>query len=264
MSNLVINYPRVVSREEWLQARIALLAQEKEHTKAGDRLNTARRELPMVRVDEDYTFDGPAGRVRLLDVFEGRPQLIVYHFMWRWENGEPLDEGCRGCSGWADEIARGHLTHLKQHNTTLALISRAPYAKLAPFKQRMGWTLPWYSSFGSTFSFDYHASFDESVRPIVYNYRTPAEHAQAGTGYYFEERQQPYDLHAISCFLRRGDDVFHTYSNYGRGSEMAGGSAHLCDLTALGRQEAWEEPKNRARIEGVPQRPDAIPYPDES
>jgi predicted dithiol-disulfide oxidoreductase (DUF899 family) len=257
-----LNYPRVASRAEWLQARRQLLAEEKKFTQERDRLNIRRRELPMVRVDQDYAFEGPEGRLRLVDLFKGRPQLLVYHFMWRWQQGQPLDEPCRGCSGWADEIARGHLSQLHRRNTELALISRAPMAKITPFKQRMGWKLPWYSSAGNNFNFDFHVSFDERVAPIEYNYRTKAEHVAAGTGGYVEG-EQPFDMPGFSCFLRKGDEVFHTYSTYARGTESAGGSYHLLDLTALGRQEDWELPKGRAAGGGLPPRPDLSPYPDE-
>jgi len=262
MTTPTINYPRAVSRAEWLQERTALLADEKNFTHARDRLNARRRELPMVRIDEPYVFDSATGRRSLLDLFEGRLQLFVYHFMWRWEKGEPLDEPCRGCSGWGDQIARGHLNALHHRHTTLALISRAPMSKIAPFKQRMGWTLPWYSSFGSRFNFDFNVSFDAQTAPMVYNYRTRAEHQAHGTDYYFEA-EPPFDLHGLSCFLRKGDQVFHTYSSYGRGAEEVGGSSFFMDLTALGRQEEWEEPKGRIVNSGVPQRPDLNPYPDE-
>ncbi len=257
-----LNYPRAVSRAEWLKARQQLLVAEKEFTQQRDRLNLRRRELPMVRIDEDYVFEGPAGKLRLIDLFKGRQQLIVYHFMWRWEKGQPLEEPCRGCSGWADEIARGHLSQLRRRNTELVLVSRAPLARITPFKQRMGWTLPWYSSADNRFNFDFHVSFDETIAPIVYNFRTKADHIARGTGPYVES-EQPFDMPGISCFLRKGDEVYHTYSAYARGVEMSGGSYHLMDLTACGRQEDWEEPKGRAAGGGLPPRPDLSPYPDQ-
>ncbi|HEY5550623.1 MAG TPA: DUF899 family protein, partial [Opitutaceae bacterium] len=167
-----IEYPPIVSRDEWLAARMRLLETEKEFTKARDRLNTRRRELPMVQMEKDYVFEGPGGNARLIDLFAGRQQLIVYHFMWLWEKCQPLDEGCRSCSGWADQIARGHFTSLHARGTSLVLISRAPFAKIAPFKKRMGWTIPWYSSFGGDFNHDFNVTLDESVAPIVYNYRS--------------------------------------------------------------------------------------------
>lgn len=240
-----IQYPRAVSRAEWLTARLALLEREKALTRERDRLNAARRELPMVRIDQDYVFTGPDGKVRLPDLFAGRRQLIVYHFMWRWENGQPLDEPCKGCSGFADQIARGHLTTLRDRHTEFVLISRAPLEKIAAFKRRMGWNIPWFSSAGTTFNHDFGVTIDSSVTPPAYNYKTKAEHAAAGTDYYFDSAE-PFDLHGLSCFLRRDDEVFHTYSSYGRGVEDVLGPARLLDQTALGRQEEWEEPKGRA------------------
>jgi len=240
-----IKYPRAVSRAEWLKERTKLLAREKEMTKARDRLNTARRELPMVRVDEDYVFEGPAGKARLSDLFAGRPQLLVYHFMWHWEKGQALDEPCKGCSNWADHLARGHFTSLHQRNTSLALITRGPLAKVEPFRARMGWSFPLYSSFGTRFNHDFGVTIDSSIAPPVYNYRTKEEHTKAGTGYYFEN-EEPFDSHGLSAFLRRGKEIFHTYSTYGRGAEDSGMSSFLLDMTALGRQEEWEEPKGQA------------------
>jgi predicted dithiol-disulfide oxidoreductase (DUF899 family) len=256
------NYPNVVTRTEWLAARKKLLAKEKELTRQRDALNTDRRRLPMVQVEKKYVFDGPKGKASLLDLFEGRPQLIVYHFMWLWDAGKPLDRGCPSCSAFADHIARGHLTHLHSRGTSLSLVSRAPLSRIAPFKARMGWTIPWYSSSGSDFNYDFHVSFDESVMPLEYNYMTKAEHEKAGTSYYFQD-SQPFDLHGLSCFLRDGDKVFHTYSTYGRGAEAVGGAYYFLDLTALGRQEDWEEPKGRATGLGAPAGSEKIVYPDE-
>jgi predicted dithiol-disulfide oxidoreductase (DUF899 family) len=256
-----LSYPQVVSREEWLRARAILLDQEKELTRTRDRLNTARRELPMVHIKKNYIFDSPDGPKSLLDLFAGRLQLIVYHFMWRWEKGEPLDNPCPGCSGWADEITRGHFNRLHSRNTTLALVSRAPLAKILPFKKRMGWTIPWYSSFGNSFNYDFHVTIDGSVAPVIYNYRTPAEHEAAGSSGYLEG-EQPFDLPGLSCFLRKGNDVYHTYSTYGRGTETTGGDYYFLDLTALGRQEDWEKPDGRSADKNLP-RPDLNPYPDE-
>ncbi|MGA7883917.1 MAG: DUF899 domain-containing protein [Terrimicrobiaceae bacterium] len=221
-----------------------------------------RRRLPMVRIEKDYVFEGPDGKASLLDLFEDRLQLIIYHFMWLWDAGEPLDKGCSSCSAWADHIARGHLTHLHARSTSLALVSRAPLAKIAPFKARMGWAVPWYSSFGSDFNYDFHVTLDESVAPLEYNYRTETEHEKAGTSYYLEG-EQPFDLPGLSCFLRDGDKVFHTYSTYGRGGETVGGAYYFLDLTALGRQEDWEEPKGRATALGAEAGSDKILYPDE-
>ncbi|WP_441286984.1 DUF899 domain-containing protein [Sorangium sp. KYC3313] len=258
-----IELPRVVSRAEWLEARKALLAREKELTRARDRLNADRRRLPMVEVTEPYEFSGAHGKLRLLDLFEGRQQLIVYHFMWLFEDdGTPKDRGCPSCSGYADQISKGHLRHWHNVGTTFALISRAPWEKIAPFKARMGWPVPWYSSAGSRFNHDYHVTLDESVAPVEYNYRTPAEHEQAGSAYYLGGKQ-PFDLHGLSCFLRDGERVYHTYSTYGRGTESTGGSYCFLDLTALGRQEEWEEPKGRSTGLGAKAGDERIRYPDE-
>jgi predicted dithiol-disulfide oxidoreductase (DUF899 family) len=236
-----MSLPEVVSREQWLAARKALLVEEKELTRRRDALNADRRRLPMVRIDKQYVFTGPAGEASLLDLFEGRRQLIVGHFMFdpRWE------EGCPSCSAGADEISNGLLNHLHARDTTLAYVSRAPIEKLERYKASKGWTFPWYSSHGSDFNYDFKVTLDESVAPLEYNYRTQEEHQEAGTGYYFEG-EQPLEQPGTSFFLRDGDAVFHTYSSFGRGAEATGGSYYFLDLTALGRQEDWEEPKGRA------------------
>ncbi|MDQ6796741.1 MAG: DUF899 domain-containing protein [Actinomycetota bacterium] len=236
-----MSLPLVVSPEEWLVARKDLLAKEKELTRQRDALNAERRRLPMVRIDKGYAFEGPEGTVGLLDLFAGRRQLIVRHFMFdpSWE------DGCPSCSAGAAEIADGLLDHLHSRDTTFVAVSRAPLAKIEGYKARQGWTFPWYSSSGSDFNYDFHVTLDESVAPIEYNYRTEAEHRQAGTSGYVEG-EQPFEAPGQSCFLRDGDTVFHTYSNYARGAEMTGSSYYYLDLTALGRQESWEEPKDRA------------------
>jgi len=236
-----MNLPQVVSREEWLAARKELLAKEKELTRQRDALTPERRRLPMVKIDKEYLFEGPDGEASLVDLFEGRRQLIVYHFMFSPE----WDEGCPSCSAGANEVSKGLLEHLHARETTLAYVSRAPFPKLEAYKAKKGWIFPWYSSYGSNFNYDFHVTLDESVAPIVYNYRTKAGHEQAGT-YYYVEGEQPIELHGHSCFLRDGNDVFHTYSMYGRGAESVGGSYYFLHLTALGRQEDWEEPKGRA------------------
>lgn len=262
-SSPLLNLPPVVSPAEWRQARIALLEREKQLTRERDQISRARRELPMTRVEQEYLFEGPDGHRTLPELFAGRLQLIVYHFMWHWEKGEPLDEPCRGCAAWADTLSRGIFQGLHSRNTTLVLVSRAPLAKIMPFQRRMGWTVPWYSSAGSSFNFDFDVTIDATVKPMVYNYRTPEEHAQAGTGYYLQNPDQPFDLPGMSCFLRQDNAVYHTYSTYGRGGETTGGSFYFLDLTALGRQEDWEEPKGRSVGPGLPPRPDLAPFPDE-
>jgi predicted dithiol-disulfide oxidoreductase (DUF899 family) len=232
-----MSLPEVVSRDEWLEARKELLAKEKELTRRRDALNTERRGLPMVEIDKDYVFEGPDGKASLLDLFEGRRQLMVRHFMF----DPSWDDGCPSCSAGADEISDGLLEHLHIRDTSLAVVSRAPLAKIEDYKARRGWTFPWYSSYGSDFNYDFHVTMDESVAPAEYNYRSKPEYEKAGMSE-FMEGEQP----GQSCFLRDGDRVFHTYSNYARGAEMTGGSYYWLDLTALGRQEEWEEPKGRA------------------
>ena len=188
----------------------------------------------MVRMDKPYTFEGPDGTASLLDLFEGRLQLVMHHFMF----GPEWDQGCPSCSSAADGI--GRLRQLHVRNTTLVAVSRAPYEKLAGFRERMGWTFPWYSSYGSDFNYDFHVTLDEAIAPVEYNYRDKAELEQAGFPAMAGE------LHGTSVFLRDGDRVFHTYSTYGRGTEQVGGAHYYLDMTALGRQEDWEEPHGRA------------------
>ncbi len=229
-----MSLPQVVSRDEWLVARKELLAKEKEATRERDALNTQRRRLPMVEIDKDYVFEGPDGKASLLDLFEGRRQLIVGHFMF----DPSWDDGCPSCSGRVDQY--GNLAHLHARDTTMAVVSRAPLAKIQPFKARMGWNFPWYSSYGSDFNYDFHVTLDAGVAPVEYNYRNKAELEQAG----FPDAQG--EVHGTSVFLRDGDRVFHTYSTYGRGTEQVGGTHYYLDMTALGRQEDWEEPHGRS------------------
>jgi predicted dithiol-disulfide oxidoreductase (DUF899 family) len=259
-----MSLPEVVSREEWLAARKELLVKEKELTKARDRVNADRRRLPMVRIDKPYVFDGPDGQVGLLDLFEGRRQLVLHHFMWTYDidadgTEHPRKDGCPSCSATADQI--GNLTHLHVRNTSLAAVSRGPYANIAAFRERMGWTFPWYSSYGSDFNYDFHVTFDESRGPFEYNYRTKAEIEAAGLP--VGDWDQPFDLHALSVFLRDGDRVFHTYSAYARGTDQIGFTSQMLDLTPLGRQEEWEEPKGRATAFGAPAGSAGIRYHDE-
>jgi predicted dithiol-disulfide oxidoreductase (DUF899 family) len=223
--------PQGVSRGEWLVARKELLAEEKEVTRAKDAVDARRRALPMVEIGKEYVFAGPGGRAALPDLFDGRRQLIVYHFMWRHqESGCPgEDQGCPTCSFMADNM--GDLSHLQASDTTLVLVSRAPLASIERFQQRMGWPVPWYSSHGSDFNYDFHVSLDEDVAPLEYNYKDKAT----------LERELPYirsgaDAHGLSVFLRDGDRVFHTYSTYGRGVDQLIGTYQYLDLTPLGRQ----------------------------
>jgi len=234
-----MSLPKIVSSQQWRAARVALLAEEKALTHARDAVSTKRRELPMVKIDKEYVFEGPDGKANLPDLFDGRRQLIVGHFMF----DPSWDDGCPSCSAGADEMSNGLLEHLHTRETTFVYVSRAPLEKIESYKKRKGWTFPWYSSYGSDFNYDFHVTLDESVLPAEYNFRTPAEHEQAGTPI---DGPQPMELPGRSAFLREGDDVFHTYSVYARGLETIGGSYYLLDETALGRQEDWEEPKGRA------------------
>jgi predicted dithiol-disulfide oxidoreductase (DUF899 family) len=233
-----MNLPDVVSRDEWLAARKALLTEEKEFTRRRDELNTRRRRLPMVLVDKPYVFTGPDGEAGLADLFEGRLQLVVYHFMFQPE----WDAGCPNCTGLVDDL--GSLDALHSRSTTFAAVSRAPYEKIAAYKAERGWTLPWYSSYGSDFNYDYHVTLDDSVLPFEYNYRTKVEWDLLPDNEHVQG-EQPFDLHGLSCFLRTGDAVHHTYSTYGRGTDVMTFTTTALDLTALGRQEPWEEPEGR-------------------
>ncbi|WP_238010026.1 DUF899 domain-containing protein [Dactylosporangium sp. AC04546] len=254
------NLPPVVSREEWLAARRELLAKEKALTKARDALNADRRRLPMVRVDKPYTFEGPAGPVGLADLFDGRAQLVVHHFMF----APDWDAACASCSSAADGIAG--LRQLHARGTTLVAVSRAPYAKLAAFRERMGWTFPWYSSYGSDFNYDHHATLDDRVAPVLLHFRTEAElreHGVPWTGGPWTPGMNGAEMPGISAFLRVGDEVFHTYSTFGRGIEEFHNGYRYLDLTALGRQEPWEEPKGRAEPLGMQVGGPGMRLPDE-
>lgn len=235
-----MSLPRIASREEWLAARKALLAKEKELTRQRDALNAERRDLPMVEVDKDYRFEGPEGTVGLVDLFQARPQLIVYHFMFdpSWE------DGCPSCSAGTDEMSPGLLAHLHTRDTSYAMVSRAPLAKLERWKAAKGWHLPWYSSFGTDFNYDFGVTIDESATPGMYNFRTRPEYEARGENFF--DYDQPFEMPGRSCFLQVDGRVFHTYSQYARGLESTGGSYYFLDLTALGRQEDWEEPKGRS------------------
>jgi len=236
-----MSLPEIANREDWLVARKELLVAEKEMTRRRDALNVRRRQLPMVEIDRDYVFDGPQGSHTLLELFGDRRQLIVVHFMF----DPSWDEGCSSCTAGADEVSDGLLAHLRARDTRLVYVARAPLEKIEVYRSQRGWTFPWYSSFGSDFNYDFHVTLDESRAPVEYNYRTADEHRAAGTAGYVDG-DQPIEMPGMSYFLRDGDRVFHTYSTYARGAEMTGGSYYFLDLSALGRQEDWEEPKGRA------------------
>ena len=233
-------YPEVVTREEWLAARKRLLVTEKEHTRSRDALNAERRRLPMVRIDKEYVFEGPEGKVTLAGLFGDSRQLIVQHVMF-----DPgWDAACPGCTASIDEVADGMLAHVRSRDTAFVLVSRAPLAKLQKYQAAKGWTVPWYSSHGSDFNYDFQATLDRSIPQLEYNYRPEPEIVSGDT--------TSAEVPGFSCFLRDGDDIFHTYSTYARGTDGLGGSYSLLDLTALGRQEDWEEPKGRApRLHGA-------------
>jgi predicted dithiol-disulfide oxidoreductase (DUF899 family) len=234
-----MSLPKVVSRDKWLVARKKLLTKEKAMTRQRDKLNAQRRRLPMVEIDKEYVFEGADGKRTLLDLFDGHRQLIVQHFMWLWDE----DKGCPSCTAGADEISDGLIAHLHARDTNLVVISRGPIDSLERYKASRGWTFPFLSSYGSDFNYDFNVTIDASVAPVMWNYRTIDELEQHGMGWMGEgSSEQP----GHSMFLRDGDKVFHTYSMYARGAEMLGGSYYFLDLTALGRQEDWEEPKGRA------------------
>jgi predicted dithiol-disulfide oxidoreductase (DUF899 family) len=235
-----MSLPKVATRAEWLRVRKELLDKEKDLTRQRDSLNTARRELPMVEVEKDYLFDGPDGPVRLIDMFEGRRQLIIYHFMF----DPDWDDGCPSCTAGTDELSAGFFEHLRTRDTSYAMVSRAPLAKLERWKAKQGWDIAWYSSHGTDFNHDFGVTIDESVAPGQYNFRTRAEFEAMGSDFF--ESEQPFEMPGRSCFLRADGRVFHTYSQYARGLESTGGSYYFLDLTALGRQEEWEEPTGRS------------------
>ena len=233
-------YPEVVTREEWLAARKRLLAAEKAATRSRDALNAERRRLPMVRIDKEYVFEGPEGKVTLAGLFGDSRQLIVQHVMF----DPDWDAACPGCTAGIDEVADGMLAHVRSRDTAFVLVSRAPLAKLQKYQAAKGWTVPWYSSYGSDFNYDFQATLDRSIPQLEYNYRPEPEIVSGDTA--------SAEVPGLSCFLRDGDDIFHTYSTYARGTDGLGGSYSLLDLTALGRQEDWEEPKGRApRLHGA-------------
>jgi predicted dithiol-disulfide oxidoreductase (DUF899 family) len=236
MTHESIPHPRIVSQDIWLAERMQHLQHEKELTRQRDRVAAERRRLPMVRIEKPYTFDAPAGKRSLLDLFEGRRQLVVYHFMFapEWE------DGCPSCTFYVDAL--GDLTFLGERDTKMVLISRAPLARIETYKAKRGWDLPWVSSFESDFNYDFHVSLDESITPIVYNYRSMAEHAQTDSP--LPGNGKPFERQGLSVFFRLDDEVFHTYSTYARGLEPLTDVNALLDSTPYGRQEDWEDSPN--------------------
>lgn len=237
------NLPKVVSEAEWLVARKALLVKEKELTRLHDELAIERRRLPMVKIEKFYRFEGPAGRVSLRDLFDGREQLVVHHFMF----APDWDAACPSCSSAADQI--GNLRQLRARNTNLVAVSRAPFGKIDAYRRRMGWTFPWVSSFESDFNYDFHATLDNRVKPVLLHFRDEAELADRGTpwtGGPWTADMNGTEMPGISVFLRFDEDVFLTYSTFGRGIEQFHNGYPYLDLTALGRQEDGEQPEGRA------------------
>jgi len=211
---------KVVSQEEWIVARQELLEKEKAATRAAAEFKSQlQNDFPMVKLNKEYTLEGPNGKITLSELFEGRKQLVVYHFMLAPDE----ESGCAGCSFLADNLPSS-LDHLKARNTTLVLVSRAPIARIEKFKKSMGWTFPWYSSFGSDFNYDFHVTLDESIAPPEYNYKkSPAS----------VKGERP----GMSVFLKESNEVFHTYSSYARGLDHLLTTYGLLDLTPLGRQD---------------------------
>jgi predicted dithiol-disulfide oxidoreductase (DUF899 family) len=223
-----MSLPEIVSAQEWLVARKELLAREKEHTRQRDALNADRRRLPMTVVEKNYKFEGQDGQVGLADMFDGCSQLVVQHVMF----GPDWETVCPGCTAGLDEMAPAVFAHLRTRDTAFAAISLAPFAKLAAVKSAKGWTFDWYSSRGSDFNYDFHATLDPAVAPPIYNF-APAEVSDVD------------EVSGFSCFLRDGERILHTYSTWARGTDQIGSAYTLLDLTVLGRSEHWEEPKGR-------------------
>jgi predicted dithiol-disulfide oxidoreductase (DUF899 family) len=226
--------PEIVSRDEWLDARLRLLALEKEQTARITALNAARRGLPMVRVEKKYVFEGPDGPVALGELFGGRSQLIVQHVMFQPE----WEAACPGCTAGLDVISGRLLDQVHSRDTWFVAVSRAPLAKLEAYKADRGWVVPWYSSADSDFNYDFHVTLDKSRGSVEFNYRDLSDKIEDG---------EAEDVSGFSCFVRDGDEIFHTYSAYARGGEQTIPAYALLDMTVFGRSEDWEEPKGRAR-----------------
>ncbi len=214
---------KIVSHNEWLAARTAFLKKEKEFTRLRDELSKQRRELPWEKIEKNYVFEGPNGKVTLSDLFEGRSQLIVYHFMF----GPNWAEGCPSCSYLGDHFD-GMLPHINARDVTFTAISRGPMPQIAAFKKRMGWKFNWVSSYGTDFNFDYHVSF------------TPEERAKGKMQYNYSEMNFPSEEGpGASVFYKdEAGNIFHTYSTYGRGLDILIGAYNMLDLMPKGRDEA--------------------------
>ena len=217
-----MNTPTIVSKEEWLRARKEHLVREKEFTRRRDQLSRERRELPWVKVETRYVFDGPGGKETLADLFDGRSQLVIQHFMF----GPDWEEGCPSCSFWADSFD-GFIVHLAHRDVTMVAASNASLNKLEAYKKRMGWQFKWVSSLGNDFNRDFNVSF------------TPEEMEKGELYYNYEMRTFPVEeAPGISVFTKNSDDeIFHTYSCYARGLDMLNGAYHYLDLVPKGRDE---------------------------
>ena len=217
-----MSQPRIVSRDEWLAARKQHLSKEKELTHLRDCLSAERRELPWVKVDKPYVFDGPRGQETLADLFDGRSQLVVYHFMF----GPEWEQGCPSCS-WAADNIDGNVVHLNARDVTVAVVSRAPLARIDAFKKRMGWRFKWVSSYGTDFNYDYHVSF------------TKEEMAKGNAHYNFGPNGFPSEeAPGVSVFCKNDKgEIFHTYSSYARGAESLLGGYYFLDIVPKGRDE---------------------------
>lgn len=234
-SSSQVGLPPIVTREVWLTARKALLAREKEITRLRDQVNAARRRLPMVKVEKPYVFEGPEGAMDLPWLFDGHRQLFVHHFMWFADR----QAFCLGCTGAAHTgFNNSRLREvLLGRDVRFVAISRAPWDQIEAYKEKQGWTFPWYSSHGNDFNTDFHTTLDEAKTPIEYNYRNKAELLAAG----FAPDSLKEDWPANSVFLRDGSDVYHTYSAFARGLDSLNVPDSFLDLTPYGRQEEWED-----------------------
>jgi len=223
---------KVVSQKEWLTARKKLLAKEKKFSKQRDELNQQRRKLPWVKIEKEYAFESQTGKLTLADLFEGKSQLLVYHFMF----GPGWGEGCAHCSFWADHFDSANI-HIGQRDTTFAVISRAPLTEIEPFKKRMGWQFKWVSSFGSDFNFDFGVSFTpEQIKAGVLPYN------------YGRFKMEIDELQGVSAFYRdKNGDIYHTYSSYARGIDLMNTTYNFLDLTAKGRDENPETTQDWVR-----------------
>jgi predicted dithiol-disulfide oxidoreductase (DUF899 family) len=216
------------TREEWLAARLELLEAEKALTRRSDEVARSRQELPWVQIDKDYRFETDEGTASLADLFKGRSQLLVYHFML----GPGWDEGCPSCSAIADGFA-GSISHLERHDVAFVVVSRAPLDELVAYKRRMGWDFRWVSSFGSSFNYDFHVTIDLTVAPVEYNYKDQVQLEAENAAWRDWSGEQP----GMSAFVLEDGVVYHTYSTYERGVDAIWGMYPWLDRAPLGRNE---------------------------